>query len=496
MQFPSKDTKKPKLTREILERESIYFYEDVHKKNSLPEWLRPICWAMRFKPTKVPKEYKKIIVAEFEEFQRVGQDGATAWKSNWSLKPFSSRKDYLLEESSDKDRLAAETTELLDTCRKVKEEAIYIRKRKEQEPAWATFLRAEFFKTYMEVHGTPDEHRHADVHWNERLLRNDFTSLLRTGPKPDVTYSFPVIDASYKISSSHSFDPRVRNFTLPVLGELRKASGGSLILSPTSALSNWNPKEPEAMGATDLTCFPWAIVEVKTSKWKRDESEFCYCQAANASTDALVMRERLAARVNEPSDDALVIFSFTKNVEMRCIWATSLELTWGVFALRIVIENMRKWVYNRVKPEVCKWITSIRLHPKPQTFLAPYGHQVEQRRRAKSLEPPNEKVSDTISTSRKVPRSKIPSDSSREKTVPRRTYSPSLLSQRLDGLSIRIEESDKESGEESKQDTYLIQKKLNSASGKDDGFTAEEEETYDTSEDENEFDEGYSSEGS
>ena len=194
----------------------------------------------------------------------------------------------------------------------------------------------------------------------------------------------------------------------------------------------------------------------------------------------------------------------SRNIEMRCIWATSLELTWGVFALRAVIENMRKWVHNWVKPEICRWITQVRLHPKPSTFLAPDGHQVEQRRRAKSLEPPNQRTSDIPSTSRKPPRSKTIPHLARENTVPRRTCSPSSLSQRLDRLSIRIEELEQDVSDESESDwqrytsssddgSYVAS---DDASGDDDGFTTVEEETYDTSQDEGELDEGYSSDGS
>lgn len=37
---------------------------------------------------------------------------------------------------------------------------------------------------------------------------------------------------------------------------------------------------------------------------------------------------------------------------MRCIWASLLELTWGVLVLRMVVKNMREWVYSRVKGEL------------------------------------------------------------------------------------------------------------------------------------------------
>ena len=55
---------------------------------------------------------------------------------------------------------------------------------------------------------------------------------------------------------------------------------------------------------------------VKTSPVKSDAEEFCYCQAANASAKALTMREMLAAQIVNPSQDALVIFSFTCIVQV------------------------------------------------------------------------------------------------------------------------------------------------------------------------------------
>jgi hypothetical protein len=163
MPSPTKDTKKPKLNREILEDENVYFYEHVHTRNSLPKWLRPIHWQMRFMRTKVPRSGRKRIVAELKAFQRSGQDGATASASRWSLRPFSSNGEYLPEESFGEDKLAVETGNVLNDCLRVKKLAISLRERNEMEPNWATFLRAEFFKTYMEVHGIPDEHRYAHL---------------------------------------------------------------------------------------------------------------------------------------------------------------------------------------------------------------------------------------------------------------------------------------------------------------------------------------------
>ena len=101
-------------------------------------------------------------------------------------------------------------------------------------------------------------------------------------------------------------------------------------------------EESLQLRATDLICFPWAIVEVKKNKEKimpgaaytkhnrkiarKNEAseQFCYCQAANASASALTMREELTVVANDPSElrDALVIFSFTCIGPSVKLWVT------------------------------------------------------------------------------------------------------------------------------------------------------------------------------
>jgi hypothetical protein len=226
---------------------------------------------------------------------------------------------------------------------------------------------------------------------------------VRNDPKPDLAYLFPIIDPASKLAKELRFDPGVENFTLPVLSELRKTEG--VISSPTTALLKCDPTKLRTMAAPDLACFPWAIVEITRNTENRDSVDLCFCQAARDSAEALVMREELAERIQNPNKDALVIFSFTcvgssvrfwftcrnsvsttivmsisrvtnifqenKRIEMRCIWATSLALTWGVYALRMVIENMREWVYRRVKPELARWIHLVRLQPEEQSIVLP-----------------------------------------------------------------------------------------------------------------------------
>ena len=152
----------------------------------------------------------------------------------------------------------------------------------------------------------------------------------RTGPKPDFTYAFPIFDTTTKMTAKHFLDSQVENFSLLVLKSLRKDTGHDLKSAPTTGLQRWTSNKSSDLGAADLICFPWAIVEVKTSKRttksgaKLDSSRemFCYCQAANASAAALTMREKLASQYSDPSHEALVIFAFTCVGPTVKLWIT------------------------------------------------------------------------------------------------------------------------------------------------------------------------------
>ncbi|KAL1801647.1 hypothetical protein ACET3X_001989 [Alternaria dauci] len=304
MSSTTERTRKPRLTPEILENENVFFYDKVHSKEELLKWLQPIRHEMKRARTEIPECSRKQLKKEIDEFQYSGQDGETALASKWSLEP----RHYHSEERFNKRISAAETEILnaLDHCLEVREKAIALREDKVLEPRWTSLLKAEFFKPYAEVHDTKDKHSHEDYTWNGCPSRRALKNPVRTEPKPDLAYLFPIIDPACNMARVLHLDPRVENFTLPVLSELRKTK--EIISSPTTTLLNRNPTK---LGASDLACFPWAVIEVKRGTWKDDSAEFCYCQAANGSAEALIIREELAAKVRDPSNDALVIFSFT-----------------------------------------------------------------------------------------------------------------------------------------------------------------------------------------
>jgi hypothetical protein len=181
-----------------------------------------------------------------------------------------------------------------------------------------------------------------------------------------------------------------------VLGELRNNEQVNIRSTPTTPLRRYSADKRNILGATDKMCYPWAIVETKKSTPGASKETKCYCQAANASAQALVMRAELAKKAKEKSKtlEACVIFAYTcigpsiklwmtyrdvvrlvlfsflsrrSNLEiqdsggilMRCIWASSLKLTWGVLQLRMIVENMREWVYSRVKGDIARWVLNI-----------------------------------------------------------------------------------------------------------------------------------------
>lgn len=184
---------------------------------------------------------------------------------------------------------------------------------------------------------------HQDVLWNEFPCENSVNSKHAqiTRPKPDLTYGFPIIQPSDDVYRTLSGDPNVDSFSLPVLGELRSRANLQLMSTPTTALAKWGSKRSkDTLQAKDLMCFPWAIVEVKRgiseplanqspinkreARKHEERTEFCYCQAANASAAALILRERLAEKADATSgaEAAHVIFAFTCVGSTAKLWIT------------------------------------------------------------------------------------------------------------------------------------------------------------------------------
>lgn len=113
--------------------------------------------------------------------------------------------------------------------------------------------------------------------------------------RPDLTYAFPVQDQRSRILKGFARDDLLQAFSLQALGVLVEQG---INCTPTTALRQW-VKAPEKidMSATDSSCFPWSIVEMKRHPTKDKASiERCYCQAANGAAAALDIHAQLYQR--------------------------------------------------------------------------------------------------------------------------------------------------------------------------------------------------------
>jgi hypothetical protein len=147
----------------------------------------------------------------------------------------------------------------------------------------------------------------------------------RTRPKPDLTYAFPMIIPSVGGYRGFERDEFMNVFSRQSLGILVKRG---IICTPTAGLRRWM-KSPNNtfMSSSDLTCFPWAVVEFKKEAQACSVSpeDRCYCQAANASAAALDLRRLLFANI---FDDAVSILppviAFTCVGHIVKVWLTYL----------------------------------------------------------------------------------------------------------------------------------------------------------------------------
>ncbi|KAF2001483.1 hypothetical protein P154DRAFT_619485 [Amniculicola lignicola CBS 123094] len=230
------------------------------------------------------------------------------------------------------------------------------------------------------------------MHWNRHHLdwkdqHNDLT-----GPKPDLTYGYPIFDERSEVNAAMRTSEDFRHFSADTLQVLEDKA--RVQTTPTTGIGKQNTSK---LLSTALVAFPWAVVEVKHAEVSLSDRQFCYCQAANASAEALKIRESLIRATGdwENRNCHIPIVSFTcvgpevrlwltfredfreisSSIMMQCIWGSSLLTTWGVMRLLAIIENLHSWALNTVKPKLREWIGSAisraedgRSHtPRPET---------------------------------------------------------------------------------------------------------------------------------
>ncbi|KAI6843343.1 hypothetical protein KC332_g3577 [Hortaea werneckii] len=266
------------------------------------------------------------------------------------------------------------------------------------EVDWTERLRLAVFRKYDEkaveandepqsVSGLPASHEiepferwclARDAQWVEADTFYD-RKHLKT-PTPDLTYAFPILNSPFTGFAAQETLGTI--FSLDVLRDLRNDANIKLISSPTCGLKNDDNGSPKSdLNKTNLMCFPWAIVEIKHPRVNKTDIEYCYCQAANDSAIALRMLGALFRKATGclPADlppivaitcigpELRVWLTYNAgtgggreddmNISMRCVYATHLELVWGVHSSRLIIKHMHVWASRILKPRICMYLS-------------------------------------------------------------------------------------------------------------------------------------------
>ncbi|KAI9695123.1 MAG: hypothetical protein M1820_008891 [Bogoriella megaspora] len=250
---------------------------------------------------------------------------------------------------------------------------------KRAEDGWTSVWRKNVFGDFEQLETLRTEIEEGNFAWTEfkRWQTPKLNIQRRKSPQPDLTYGFPIISHSDCLPAGFAEDDYVQSFSLDVLRRLRS---NEVFTAPASGLRRLNKNGSTAkIEIHDKLCFPWAIVEFKDDQASPAEIKECYCQAANGSAAALSLRERLfhQAQSQVPKTVPPVI-AFTcigpriklwltyrseehgrKITKMSCIWSTSIELTWGVWAVRHIVQTMHIWASRCLRPKLAAAVSQI-----------------------------------------------------------------------------------------------------------------------------------------
>ncbi|KAF2268288.1 hypothetical protein CC78DRAFT_613481 [Lojkania enalia] len=483
-------TEKPKLSEELLKKHKIIFDEVIASPESLPRKCQDLQNRLLNFDIHIPEDSKHLFENDYRYFVRSRKDGENVRKENWSVLP--PENTYVGRSSYERRPREAYKSlgKNVDNSRRIAMEATKLRNSKAHEPRWMDFFKDYFFRTFEQVYQDPstEEERtkrwalEENMHWDYFSSRKNPNPTITklTGPKPDLTYGFPILESTLEDGSD--LFGNSQNFSLNTLGRLRysisndlpsapaksllstpgkslpstptksllstptksllSTSTNSLLSTPTKSLlstptnsllstptksllstptnsllstptnnllsiptnnllstptkslpatpanglpstptkrlDKWTPNNTSSRPGTkkrwtskDLLCYPWAIVEAKHGL--DDKDKFCYCQAANGSACALELREALAVAAGESKYKVILAFtcigptvrlwltfrnrrSKPKLIRMVCIWATSMELTWGVMMLQRVVQNMLNWAFEEVRQSIANEI--------------------------------------------------------------------------------------------------------------------------------------------
>ncbi|KAF1845079.1 uncharacterized protein K460DRAFT_365983 [Cucurbitaria berberidis CBS 394.84] len=396
----TKNKEKKDITRETLRLHDIHYDEEVYRGRDeltltqrpdaviLPDHVEAVREALLTFEGLVPHNWERHLLDEFVEH------GSEGIGPSWNLQPPGSaiipKKAYEFGlRSSDFSWAPAHNAlkddeKLAETARQMLADA---------ESGWKLFWRSKLFRNFSdEACKQPGFSPMLDT-WSleEDMLWTEFPSLEpqlsqvkgRTQPKPDLTYSFPILSPAITSLRGFERDEFMQCFSLESLSRLNR---NGVLCAPTTGLRRWSHSpEGTKLDTSDLSCFPWAVIEMKKQADVSEASvERCYCQAANAAAAALEFQAQLFEKDSDLRFSELPpVIAFTcigplvkvwlmyrtnpvlfipMQRRMVCIWSTTVQLTWGVTALREIVAHMHIWASRLLKPKVQAWVFQASRH--------------------------------------------------------------------------------------------------------------------------------------
>ncbi|KIW20723.1 hypothetical protein PV08_01300 [Exophiala spinifera] len=436
---------KPKLDRTVLENHGITFSEKVYRpdlpqhgtpKSHLPEHVESVRQALLRFGAVLPKTREELFEKEALEYSTII---GSVNNEGYSAKPPQSAYEKEKHEGTDWRVLRHYYTdkEVDEMQKEIVCEARRNADSKVNEATWLKFMMKYLFKEFHDNFTEVTEYKETDARWNEahKYANYDGSITGPTGPKPDLTYGFPIHQSLHHLAEGFKDDDSVTNFSLKELGKLRTQG---LISAPLSGLSNWVQNPSFEILRSHRMCFPWAVVELKPSMVPQSEIYFAYCQAANATSAALRLLEKLLERAGGPERRIPPVVAFTcigpfirtwlayssspqeksRCHRMVCIWSGTLTTTWGVIATRHIVDNMIFWATRVLRPKLSGYISQIRLNNRlngtdlitPQIRLGSMHHRDQSHGSAQTASPASVKLSTHVDSS--VKGSALPSSES------------------------------------------------------------------------------------
>ncbi|KAK4962382.1 hypothetical protein LTR10_000008 [Elasticomyces elasticus] len=401
MPSSNKSDDKPNITLENLKKHRILYDVTVHdptvcrsEEKQLPSHVNALLnTLLDFGPTFGSLSEEDRAEMESDEAAYLQQIGKEYHKKHeiarWTLQPAAYIREHEGASTRKRNLRKARSKLALEQILKREEIAGHATElSRAAEATWTYFLHKSFFDDFVFISKDRFKHEEENLLWNDQgrtpAVDAEIPFPSRTAPKPDLTIGFPIYPSLDTFRDMTAKEHYGKVFSVEFLSQLRcpsRPGTSELRFALTTGLAKKVSKGAKiSLGDSDLICFPWAVLESKRPSRpgdSRSPEERCYCQAANAAAAALKIYDSLIQEVGQVcSDEVPPVIAFTsvgphfkvwlafKQTDgqkmMKCIYATDLTLTFGVWSIQLIVEHMHIWSSRILKPKIAFYLKCIK----------------------------------------------------------------------------------------------------------------------------------------